>query len=114
MLVSSDGYKADASRAEAFAQFEATPMPSPETEEWRYTDLRGLDLGAYEPLREDPGAGPREDVRPGALGAAGEGGARAGRAVQHNSRVVIAHLAPQLDRDGVVFEGIDSALRRRP
>jgi len=114
MLVSSDGYKADASRAEAFAQFEATPMPSPETEEWRYTDLRGLDLGAYEPLREEPRAETLDDVKPGALEAAGDVGDRAGLAVQHNSSVVIAHLDPQLERDGVVFEGIDSALRRRP
>src|SRR5205823_8659580 len=107
MLVSSDGYRADVSRAEAFAQFEAMPMPSPETEEWRYTDLRALDLAAYEPLREEPRAETLDDVKPGALEAAGDVGDRAGLAVQHNSSVVIAHLDPQLERDGVVFEGID-------
>ena len=29
---------------EAFERFEAMPIPSQETEEWRYTDLSDLDL----------------------------------------------------------------------
>ena len=31
-------------RARAFDEFEALPMPSQETEEWRYTDLSGFEL----------------------------------------------------------------------
>ena len=31
-------------RERAFERFERIPFPSPETEEWRYTDLTGLDL----------------------------------------------------------------------
>jgi len=34
-------------RERAFAEFEAMPMPSPETEEWRYTDLRRFDLSSF-------------------------------------------------------------------
>ena len=32
----------DAIRTQAFEAFEALPIPSQETEEWRYTDLEGL------------------------------------------------------------------------
>ena len=41
-------------RERAFAEFGALPMPSPETEEWRYTDLRELDLAAYDPSAVEP------------------------------------------------------------
>ena len=37
--------------------FEALPIPSQETEEWRYTDLRGLDLD-LQPFAEGGGPGP--------------------------------------------------------
>ena len=39
-------------RRDAFERFEAMPLPSAETEEWRYTDLTELDLGAYSPARK--------------------------------------------------------------
>ena len=37
-----------AARAQAFDEFRAMPAPSPETEEWRYTDLLDFDL-SFEP-----------------------------------------------------------------
>ena len=42
-------------RARSFDAFEALPIPSQETEEWRYTDLEGLDLD-LQPFAE--GGGP--------------------------------------------------------
>jgi len=47
-------------RLAAFDAAQALPMPSPADEEWRRTDLRGLDLGAFRP---DPQAvsGPAAD-----------------------------------------------------
>ena len=38
-----------ARRTEAARAFAATPMPTPKLRPWRYTDLSGLDLGAYPP-----------------------------------------------------------------
>ena len=35
----------DAIRTKAFEAFEALPIPSQETEEWRYTDLEGFGFG---------------------------------------------------------------------
>jgi Fe-S cluster assembly protein SufD len=98
-------------RQRAFERFEATPMPSPETEEWRYTDLRGLDLESLAPLAEEPRAFTLDDVQPGLLAAAGEIGERAGLAAQHNSTVVSAHLDPEAAAKGVTLSSLDDAAR---
>ncbi len=107
----SDGAVAEL-RSRAFDQFEAMPMPSPETEEWRYTDLRDLDLTPFVPYVEEPVADNLDDVRPEILAAAGTVGERSGLAIQHNSSVVTAHLDPAEVSKGVIFESVDEALRR--
>src|SRR5262245_44183688 len=77
----------DARLRDAFALFEALPMPSPDTEEWRYTDLREMDLDLepfvlHEPL-------PSLDVADEAIRAvATPQGERSGLMVQHDSCVV--------------------------
>jgi Fe-S cluster assembly protein SufD len=96
-------------RDRAFEQFEATPMPSPETEEWRYTDLRHLDLAAFSPLAEERPAESLDDVKPELLEAAGEVGDRAGLQIQHNSSVVTTHLDPAEAAKGVVLMSLDQA-----
>ncbi len=72
-------------RRRALSEFEALPMPSPETEEWRYTDLRELDLSAFTPMEADA-----------------------------TSRDIDPEARAELARQGVVFEGIDEALRQHP
>src|SRR5438046_2155957 len=69
----------------AFAEFEVMPMPSPETEEWRYTDLREMDLSVYAPIKEEPASETLDGVDPRVLAAAGTVGERAGLSIQHNS-----------------------------
>jgi Fe-S cluster assembly protein SufD len=101
-------------RLDAFERFEATPLPSAETEEWRYTDLTELDLGAYTPFAEEPTAANLDDVRPEVLQAAGDVGARAGLAIQHNSTVIAAHLDPEAAAQGVIFESLEAALKSHP
>jgi Fe-S cluster assembly protein SufD len=95
-------------RRKAFEAFEAMPSPSPETEEWRYTDLRGLDL-TFDPFVPQPPADSLDQVAPGLLEAAGEIGERSGLAVQHNSTVVMTHLDPDAAAQGVVFTSLDQA-----
>jgi Fe-S cluster assembly protein SufD len=99
-----------ARRREAFEQFVTSPVPSPETEEWRYTDLRELDLGAFVPLAEEHSADTLDDVNPDILAAAGDVGERAGLAIQHNSSLITAHLDPHLRELGVVFDSLDQVL----
>jgi Fe-S cluster assembly protein SufD len=72
-------------RRRAFDEFEALPVPSPETEEWRYTDLRGFDLSTFVPADVDTA-----------------------------SRELDPEARAELDQQGVVFEGIDEALRTHP
>ena len=98
-------------RESAFEQFEAMPMPSPETEEWRYTDLRELDL-TNEAFVPEPSAATLDQVDPGVLGALGEVGERAGLSIQHNSSVVTTHLDPAGAAQGVLFTSIDEAVER--
>ena len=102
-----------ANRSRAFGEFEALPMPSPETEQWRYTDLRDFDL-SFEPYAPRPWADNLDQVDLGLLEAAGEIGDRAGLALQHNSSTVLARTDPDVDRMGVHFESIDDALRDHP
>lgn len=116
-LVSTDGFRGGplgALREEAFQQFEALPMPSPETEEWRYTDLRGLDLSRFRPYQGETKAADLDGVRPEVLSAAGEVGERAGLSIQHNSTVVTTHLASEPADRGVIFTSLDEAALAHP
>jgi Fe-S cluster assembly protein SufD len=84
-------------RREAFDRFEALPIPSQETEEWRYTDLSELDL-SFRP--HVPGHG--RDVP-------GVEGERAGVQVQHNSSVAMTTSNQDLEARGVIFCDLDEA-----
>jgi Fe-S cluster assembly protein SufD len=101
-------------RERAFAEFEALPMPSPETEEWRYTDLRELDLAAYDPSAVEPMAANLDDVKPAILEAVGTLGDRSGLAIQHNSTVISAHLDRDATAGGVVFGSLDEVASSHP
>jgi Fe-S cluster assembly protein SufD len=109
-------------RRQALDLFERMPVPSQETEEWRYTDLSGFDLDfvAHAPGRT---ATTLDDVPEEVLAAAGPIGERAGLLIQHNSTTTLAHLdtairdvnASQDDpRSRTHFESIDAALRDHP
>ena len=84
-------------RREAFERFEALPIPSQETEEWRYTDLSGLDL-SFQP--HAPGHG---------RGLPAVEGERAGVQLQHNSSVAMTTSNQDLEARGVVFCDLDEA-----
>src|SRR5262245_7792951 len=71
-------------REQALQAFEATPMPSPETEEWRYTDLREFDLDRFVAFAERPAVGSIDAVDARILESAGQVGDRSGLAIQHD------------------------------
>src|SRR4029453_13277364 len=103
----------EAIRAQAFEAFQALPIPSQETEEWRYTDLEGFGF-APGPVG---GGGPAENldqVPEEILAAAGQVGERAGLQIQRNSEVVVTHLDPALTGKGVWFGNLDRAIAERP
>src|SRR5262245_58255510 len=101
-------------REQAFERFEAMPLPSAETEEWRYTDLSDLLLDTFSLDGQEPDAASLDQVAPAAQQALGEVGDRSGLAVQHNSSLVLAHLDPAAEKAGVRFGSIDAALREDP
>ena len=84
-------------RKQAFQEFLALPIPSAETEEWRYTDLSGMDL-SFAP--HVPGHGD---------GAPGVRGKRAAVRLQHNSSAVMTSSNQDLASKGVIFSDLDDA-----
>jgi Fe-S cluster assembly protein SufD len=95
-------------RKQAFAEFEALPIPSQETEEWRYTDLSEFEL-TFAPFTAGGRAENLDGVPGEILDAAGEIGERAGLLIQHDSDVMVSHLDPALSAKGVVFADLDAA-----
>ena len=91
-------------RLEALARFESLPWPDQSIEAWKYTDLKGFDLGAFDPLPDAHSAAPTLDDVPGeVLSAIGDVGERAGFAVQLDADVVHLSVDPALTAKGVVF-----------
>jgi Fe-S cluster assembly protein SufD len=103
----------DAIRKQAFQEFLALPIPSQETEEWRYTDLEGFDFGLL-PFADGGRAENLDQVPEEILGAAGEVGDRSGLQIQRNSEVMVTHLDPALAEKGVWFGDLDRAIAERP
>jgi Fe-S cluster assembly protein SufD len=111
-LPPSSPYVADL-RAAAFEEFRALPVPSQETEEWRYTDLSDLGLDLV-PFAQGGRAGNLDDVPDAVLGAAGNVGDRAGLQIQRNSEVMLTQLSPELAARGVILVDLDRAAIEHP
>jgi Fe-S cluster assembly protein SufD len=101
----------DAVRKQAFEEFRALPVPSQETEEWRYTDLGDFDFD-LRPYAD--GGGPEGVVKHGVLAAAGVVGERAGLQIQRNSEVISTQRSADLEAKGVWFGDLDRAAAERP
>lgn len=92
----------------------AMPIPSQQTEEWRYTDLSALELDGLRSFAPATKGTTLDDVAEGAQLAVGEIGERAGLLIQHNSELATVHLADADAARGVLFEGLDDAVERHP
>ena len=96
-------------RKRALEAYRTLPVPSQETEEWRYTDLSGLDLDLH-PFAE--GGGPEAVNRHGILAAVDAAGERAGLQIQRNSEVISTQLSRSAVERGVILTGLDAAAER--
>jgi Fe-S cluster assembly protein SufD len=90
-------------RERAFEQFQALPLPSQETEEWRYTDLSGFALD-FVPHSPGHGGGAPEP----------QDGTLAASILQHNSSVVMTTSGQDLETSGVIFCDLDLAAEKYP
>ena len=84
-------------RAAAFERFSATPLPSTEAEEWRYSRIAELDLSRYVPVVADQGR-PADPAVDELVAAAGP---LAALVVVRNGRVVVAEVAEEAARAGL-------------
>jgi Fe-S cluster assembly protein SufD len=99
-------------RRRGLEAFTTLPVPSQETEEWRYTDLSGLDFEAFTPFAG--GGGPEAVNRHGLLAAAGVAGERAGLLIQRNSEVISTQLGASARDRGVILDALDHAAAAHP
>src|SRR4051812_422290 len=88
-------------RERAFAQFEALPRPSHETEEWRYTDVSDLDLDFAAHVPGHGEGAPKLPVQ-----------GLAASLLQHNSSVVMTTSGQDLEAQGVIFCDLDVAAEK--
>ncbi len=117
-----------ARRLEAWEAFVRLPLPSPaDGEEWRRTDVSGLDLDALRPLASGPTAramtsgrlspsGGVQTARPPAplLALVGDPSAAAALRLVVDGVPIQARLAAELANDGILFTSLGEAVRRHP
>jgi Fe-S cluster assembly protein SufD len=92
-----------ARRREAFAAYERLPIPSRSEEEWRRTDVRQLDLDAFEAFERADGAAPTDPIED-----------TAGVLRQRGSEPGAVELAPDVAARGVLFMPLSQAAKEHP
>jgi Fe-S cluster assembly protein SufD len=92
-----------ARRREAFAAYERLPRPSRSDEEWRRTDVRGLDLDAFEAFERANGPAPTDPIED-----------TAGVLRQRGSEPGAVELDPEVAARGVLFMPLSRAAKEHP
>jgi Fe-S cluster assembly protein SufD len=92
-----------AGRAAAFELYEKLPLPSRGEEEWRRTDIKGLDLNGFAPFEQADGKAPADPIDD-----------TAGVLRQRGSEPGEVELDPELARKGVLFMPLSQAAREHP
>src|SRR6266700_1061473 len=92
-----------ARRREAFAAYERLPLPSRSDEEWRRTDVRGLDLGAFEAFERANGPAPSDPIED-----------TAGVLRQRGSEPGAVELDPAVAARGVLLMPLSQAAKEHP
>src|SRR5262252_8058406 len=92
-----------ARRRAAFAAYERLPLPSRSDEEWRRTDIRSLNLEAFEAFERADGAAPSDPIDE-----------VAGVLRQRGSEPGVVELDPSLAARGVLFMPLTQAAKEHP
>src|SRR5262249_16756589 len=92
-----------ARRRDAFATYERLPLPSRSDEEWRRTDIRGLNLEAFEAFERADGAAPSDPIDE-----------VAGVLRQRGSEPGVVELDPSLAPRGVLFMPLTHPAKHHP
>ncbi|MCX6021903.1 MAG: Fe-S cluster assembly protein SufD [Chloroflexi bacterium] len=101
-----------AARQRAWELYQEIPAPTRTDEDWRRTDLSGLNFQEFAPYTAGSPAVATVEALPEAMRTALDlGGTRGGLVAQHNSDNVLATLDPALAAQGVIFMSLDQAAR---
>ena len=92
-----------ARRRDAFTLYERLPLPSRSDEEWRRTDVRGLDLDAFEAFERADGAAPADPIED-----------AAGVLRQRGSEPGAVQLDPAVAARGVLLLPLSRAVKEHP
>jgi Fe-S cluster assembly protein SufD len=90
-------------RQTAFDAFERLPMPSRIDEEWRRTDVSGLDVAKFSQFEHRNGVAPSEALED-----------VAGTVTMRGSQVESTWVDPELERVGVILEPLSEAAKKHP
>lgn len=102
-------------RRAAWEAYAGLPMPSTESEEWRYTDVSDLEPGSFRPLSPEAERAQELSELPGPVRRVlDRDAARSGVAVQVNGGFVHRRLDPELAERGVTFAPISEVAADRP
>lgn len=101
-------------RLEAWHVYEETPLPADNDELWRRTSIRDLNLEVVIPYSEPPAGDSGLEAMPGGYQELFSQEDIPGIVIQHNSHASFSRLSDELNRRGVIFCGLDKAIREYP
>src|ERR671916_1355141 len=98
-------------RLEAWHTFEQMPMPTLRDEEWRYTDISDVRIEDFLPYAPSPDVSREGDLPDAVQRLIKEGEENSALLVQHNSETTFVRMDEELERKGVVFTDLHTALK---
>jgi len=98
-------------RLQAWRTFERLPLPTLRDEAWRYTDISDVVIEDFIPYAPSPEVSSEGDLPEAVQRLIAEGEENSALMVQHNSETAYSRMAEELERKGVVFTDLHTALR---
>src|SRR5918997_4988768 len=98
-------------RLRAWRTFEATPMPTLRDEAWRYTDISDVRIEDFLPYAPSPDVSREGDLPDAVQRLIKEGEENSALLVQHNSETTFVRMDEELEKKGVVFTDLHTALK---
>jgi Fe-S cluster assembly protein SufD len=98
-------------RLQAWRTFERLPMPTLRDEAWRYTDISDVVIEDFIPYAPSPEVSSEGELPEAVQRLIAEGEENSALMVQHNSETAYSRMDEELERKGVVFTDLHTALR---
>src|ERR671915_2584341 len=99
-------------RLSAWRTFEKTPMPTLRDEAWRYTDISDVRVEDFVPYAPSPDVSREGDLPETVQRLIKEGEENSALLVQHNAETTFSRVDEELEKKGVVFTDLHTALNQ--